>query len=174
MPLNRLKEYLDQNHARYKIITHSPAYSAQETARAAHVHGMDLMKAVIARIDGDCVMLVIPAPYRVNIEELKTTFATERVALASETDFRELFPNCELGAIPPFGQMFQMDTYVAPCFGERQMVVFNAGTHADLINIEFKDFVRLAGAKPLTGGYNGPAIILPRMKEHTGKHFQWH
>lgn len=174
MPIQRLIDYLDQNRILYKIITHSPAYTAQATAQAAHVHGMDFMKAVIARVDGKFRMIVLPAPYRVDTEGLKEIFKAGQVELATETEFSQLIQGCEPGAIPPFGGLFEMETWVASCFGENQSIAFNAGSHAQIIKMNFKDFVRLSKAKALNGGYAAPSVSMPTMKEHTGKRFHWH
>jgi len=170
---SRLKAFLDEHQTRYKTTIHSPAYTAQQTAQSAHIHGMNFMKSVIACVDGKFIMLVIPAPYRVDIEELKVALDAEDIRLASEKDFYELFPRCEAGAMPPFGNLFEMATHVAPCFGIDQTIAFNAGSHAEIIEMRFDDFLELTKPRLLESGYAAPTATPRRMKEH-GKRFVIH
>jgi len=171
---SRLKAYLDENQIRYKTTIHSPAYTAQQTAQASHIHGMNFMKPVIARVDDKFIMLVIPAHYRINLDDLKTEMDSTNVSLASESDFYQLFPRCEAGAMPPFGNLFELTTYVAPCFGINQTIAFNAGNHAEIIQMKFSDYIELTQPRRLETGYSEPAPTPRKMKEHGGKHFNIH
>jgi len=170
----RLKAFLDEHQTRYKTTIHSPAYTAQQTAQSTHIHGLDFMKTVIAQADGEFIMLVLPAPYRIDIEELKSGLDAENISLASETDFYKLFPQCELGAMPPFGNLFELTTYVAPCFGMEQSIAFNAGSHAEVIQMRFADYIELIKPRILEAGYAAPTATPRRMKEHGGKNFNIH
>jgi len=101
MPAKRLKEFLDSHKVKYLTMTHSAAYTALEIASLAHIHGDEFAKTVIAKIDGALVMAVLPASYHVDLSLLKVAAKGKKIVLASETDFRDKFPECETGAMPP-------------------------------------------------------------------------
>ena len=147
MPIRKLRDFLDSNNIRYFIISHSPAYTAQEIAASAHVPGGELAKTVIVTIDGKLAMAVLPASYKLDFEKLKRAAGTGDVLLASEEDFADMFPGCEVGAMPPFGNLYGMQTYVAEELAEDQEIVFNAGNHMELLRLSFTDFEKLV--KPL-------------------------
>ena len=144
MTTAKLKKLLDQEHVRYITIQHSPAYTAQEIAASAHISGKELAKTVIAKVDGKLTMLVLPASFKVNLKHLSNTLGTKNVVLASEGEFEDAFPGCELGAMPPFGNLYNMDTFVDKSLEEDEEIAFNAGNHSELIKLAYKDFVRLA------------------------------
>ena len=147
MPIRKLRDFLDSNNIRYFIISHSPAYTAQEIAASAHVPGGELAKTVIVTIDGKLAMAVLPASYKLDFEKLKRAAGKGDVLLASEEDFADMFPGCEVGAMPPFGNLYGMQTYVAEELAEDQEIVFNAGNHMELLRLSFTDFEKLV--KPL-------------------------
>ncbi|MBP7678704.1 MAG: YbaK/EbsC family protein [Thermoanaerobaculia bacterium] len=147
MPVRKLKEFLDQNGVRWVSIVHSPAYTAQEVAASAHVKGKDLAKTVMVKVDGKPVMIVLPASQRVDFQVLREVTGGQNVVLASEAEFRELFPDCEAGAMPPFGNLYGMDVYVAPKLAEDEEIAFNAGTHTELMKLRYADFERLVKPK---------------------------
>lgn len=143
MPVRKLKEFLDQNGVRWVSIVHSPAYTAQEVAASAHVKGKDLAKTVMVSVDGKPVMIVLPASQRVDFQVLREVTGGQNVVLASEAEFRELFPDCEAGAMPPFGNLYGMDVYVSPKLAEDDEIAFNAGSHTELMKLRYADFERL-------------------------------
>ena len=147
MPVRKLKEFLDQNGVRWVSIIHSPAYTAQEVAASAHVRGRDLAKTVMVKVDGKPVMVVLPASQRVDFQVLREVTGGQNVVLASEAEFRELFPDCEAGAMPPFGNLYGMDVYVAPKLAEDEEIAFNAGSHTELMKLRYADFERLVRPK---------------------------
>lgn len=147
MPVRKLKEYLDQNGVRWLSIVHSPAYTAQEVAASAHVKGKDLAKTVMVKVDGKPVMIVLPASQRVDFQVLREVTGGQNVVLASEAEFRELFPDCEAGAMPPFGNLYGMDVYVSPKLAEDEEIAFNAGSHTELMRLRYADFERLVKPK---------------------------
>ena len=112
MPAKRLKEFLDGHHVKYVTMTHSTAYTAQEIASLAHVRGDEFAKTVIVRIDGAMVMAVLAASHHVDLTLLKAAAKGNKIAVASETEFRDKFPECETGAMPPFGQLYGMPVFV--------------------------------------------------------------
>jgi len=143
MPSKKLKEFLDKNNLKYVAITHSKAFTAQEVAASAHVPGKALAKTVVVWVDNDMAMCVLPASYRVDTEQLKTVTGASRVRLADEREFRDRFPDCEIGAMSPFGNLYGFDVYVAESLAEDETIAFNAGTHTELIQLAYKDFERL-------------------------------
>ena len=143
MPMDRLREFLDGNDVRYVSIRHSPAFTAQEIAAKAHVPGGELAKTVMVKMDDAIHMAVIPASKLVDFDRLRDTARARRVELADERDFSSLFPGCELGAMPPFGNLFGMRVFVAEELAEDDEIAFNAGSHTELIRMSYADFHRL-------------------------------
>lgn len=150
MPIRKLKQFLDENEVRYITIAHSPAFTAQEIAASAHIPGHEVAKTVMVKVDGKMAMAVLPAPMHVRLEQLKDVTGAAVVELASEADFKELFPECELGAMPPFGNLYDMEVYVAKPLADDELIAFNAGTHTELIRMEYRDFERLVHPKVLS------------------------
>jgi Ala-tRNA(Pro) deacylase len=150
MPSRRLKEYLDKNQVKYISIQHSPAYTSQEIAAESHVPGRILAKTVIVKIEGKMAMVVLPATRKVIIQELRQALEAEKVTLATEAEFKELFPDCELGAMPPFGNLYNMEVYLSPELANNEEIAFNAGTHTELIKMSYKDFERLVQPKVIS------------------------
>lgn len=147
MPVEKLKKFLDENKIKYLTIKHSPAYTSQEIAALAHIPGKELAKTVIVEIDGKAAIVVLPASYHIDFRLLEEVTGATRVSLASEEDFKELFPDCELGAMPPFGNLYNMDVYVSNSLAEDDEIAFNAGTHEELIKMKYKDFEKLVRPK---------------------------
>ncbi len=147
MTIRRIKEFLDDNAVRYFIIRHSPAYTAQEIAAKAHIPGRELAKTTIVKIDGQLAMVALPASYQVDFDTFERVIGAGQIELASEVDFADRFPECELGAMPPFGNLYGMEVYVADTLAEDEEIFFNAGTHSELIQMDYKDFERLVKPK---------------------------
>lgn len=143
MPAKKLKEFLDDNKIKYVSITHSSAYTAQEIAASAHIPGKELAKTVILKVDGKMIMAVLPASYKVDFDIFKEVTGTSSVRLADEHEFVDKFPGCEPGAMPPFGNLYGIDVYVAKSLSEDEEIAFNAGNHTELIRMAYKDFERL-------------------------------
>ncbi len=143
MPSKKLKAFLDKNNIKYVTVKHSNAYTAQEIAASTHVSGKEFAKTVMVKIDGKMAMAVLPASYQVDFSLLKKVFGTSKVSLANEAEFKYLFPDCELGAMPPFGNLYDLEVYVAETLAEDDTIAFNAGTHAEMIKMKYEDFERL-------------------------------
>ena len=141
--MNRLKEYLDSNGVAYTTIPHRPAYTAMEVAQSAHVPGREMAKTVILEVDGHLAMAVLPANKHVSLERLGRELGAHHVGLAKEVEFRKDFPDCEVGAMPPFGNLFRMEVLVDPKLAEDEEIAFNAGSHAEVVRMAYKDFERL-------------------------------
>ncbi len=144
MPANRVKEYLDSEKVEYKILEHSPVYTAQEVAASAHIPGRQLAKTVMMKLDGDMAMAVLPAAYRVSFDRLKKAVGASKVELATEREFKGLFPDCEVGATPPFGNLYDMEVIADESLSEEVVIAFCAGSHTELIQLPYADFESLA------------------------------
>ena len=143
MPFTRLHRLLDANHVEYQTIAHPTTYSAQQTAAAAHVPGRELAKTVIVDIDGKLAMVVQNASSMVPLGRLKAATGARDVHLASEQEFRDCFPDCELGAMPPFGNLYGMEVFVTEALTKDEEIAFDAGSHTELIKLRYGDFARL-------------------------------
>jgi Ala-tRNA(Pro) deacylase len=150
MPTHRLKGYLDKQHIKYGIIFHEPAFTAQDTAALSHVSGKHFAKTVMLRINGEIVMAVLPASSKVHFDQLKEGLHAKTVRLATEEEFKDFFPDCEPGAQPPFGNLYDVDVLVEHILAQDDKISFNGGTHKELIQIKYKDFKRLVKPKVLT------------------------
>ena len=142
MPATRLKEFLDANQVKYVAITHSVAYTSQEIAQSVHLPGHRLAKTVMVKIDGKMAMAVLPATQKVSVDTLEHATGAQRIELASEREFQNRFPECELGAMPPFGNLYGMDVYASPSLPKPE-IAFNAGTHTEVIRMSYADWERL-------------------------------
>lgn len=147
MPAKKLREFLDSKGVKYESVSHSPAYSAQRVAASAHISGKDLAKTVIVRIDGEFAMAVLPASCRVHLGHLKSALSASHAELATEAEVEKLFRDCEKGAVPPFGNLYDLDVYVAEQLTRDEEIVFSAGTHKELMRTSYKDFARLVEPK---------------------------
>jgi Ala-tRNA(Pro) deacylase len=153
MPARQIKELLDRHGIRYITISHSPAYTAQEIAALAHVPGRHLAKTVIVKVDGDLAMAVLPATRKINFELLREITGSDQVELAHESEFADRFPGCELGAMPPLGNLYGLRVYVAKALAEQDVIAFNAGTHTELVQMRYNDFEQLVAPLVATLSY---------------------
>jgi len=149
MPIRKLKEFLDSHEVEYITISHSKAFTAQKIASSAHIPGKELAKTVMVIIDGKMAMTVLPASYRVDFNLLKEVTGAKKINLSTEEEFRDIFPQCDIGAMPPFGNLYGMDVFVAQSLAEDEEFAFNAGFHTELIRMSYKDFERLVKPKVL-------------------------
>ena len=143
MPGNKVREFLDSRGVKYVTIRHSPAVTAAEIAASAHVAGGDFAKTVIVWLNGRPVMVVLPATRRIVVHDLRDLLASPEARLASESEFRDLFPDCELGAMPPFGNLYGLPVYVESSLSDETELAFNAGTHTEIIKMAYADYVAL-------------------------------
>ena len=144
-----IEKVLNQNHIKYVCLNHSPAYTAQEIAASAHVSGKEIAKTVILKLDGTFAMVVLPGSLTIDFDLLRDAFSATTIELATEDEFEDLFPNCEVGAMPPFGNLFGLHVYVAPELAEDEYIAFNAGSHAELIQMRYVDFEDLVQPQEL-------------------------
>ena len=144
MPVEKLKSFLDEKGVKYVAIQHSPAFTAQEIAATAHISGRELAKTVMVKIDGRMAMAVLSAIYDVDFDLLKAGAGADTVELAAEDEFEALFPKCEVGAMPPFGNLYDLPVFADQALAEDEDVAFNAGSHNELVKLAYADFERLA------------------------------
>jgi len=143
MPVKKLKAFLDNEKIKYVSIVHSPAYTAQEVAASAHITGKELAKTVIVQLDGEMAMAVLPANRKIILQDLREVTGADQVKFVPEEKFKQLFPDCDTGAMPPFGNLYGMEVFVAASLTENETIAFNAGSHTEVIKLAFKDFERL-------------------------------
>ncbi len=149
MPAQMLKEFLDSNNIKYLTISHSSAYTAQEIAARAHIPGKELAKTVLIKINGQLVMAILPASDKVDIDLLKDQLGVENVRIAYEQEFMDKFPDCEVGAMPPFGNLYGLDVYVAKSLTHDEEITFNACNHNELVKMSYRDYEKLVKPKIL-------------------------
>ncbi len=147
MPVKKLKDFLNSHKVKYVTIIHSTAYTTQEIAASAHIPGKNVAKTVIIDIDGKMAMAVLPASYKIDFNLLKKSIGADSIQLASEQEFEYLFPKCDVGAMPPFGNLYDMDVFVAVSLTEDEEIAFNAGSHSEIMKVAYKDFERLVKPK---------------------------
>lgn len=140
----RLHNLLDEHHAPYSTLSHERTVTAHDTAAAAHVNRELFAKTVMLKVDGAMAMVVMPAAYRVDLTRLSRALGGAMVELAEETEFKDLFPDCEPGAMPPFGHLYGMPVYVDSRLAHQPDIVFNAGTHTDAVRMPYAEFEKLA------------------------------
>lgn len=144
MPLSgKLKKLLEEEKVPFEVMTHAEVYTAQETAADLHVPGSQLAKVVIAKANGSLVMLVLPAQYNIDFGKLKVILGVKKVALAREEDFSGLFPDCDTGAMPPFGNLYGIPVLIDDHLQSQNKITFNACTHHEAVQISFSDYQRL-------------------------------
>jgi len=143
MTLTRLKEYLDSHNIKYVVISHSVAYTAGGIAALTHIPGRELAKTVMVKIDGVLAMAVVSASQYVDLTLLKHAVGAKSVSLAAEDEFRGTFPDCETGAMPPFGNLYGMTVFADDSLKKDKEIAFNAGSHRELVRLAWDDFVRL-------------------------------
>jgi Ala-tRNA(Pro) deacylase len=141
--LAKLREFLDGKKVPYEVLSHRQAFTAQEVAQAQHVRGVELAKVVMLRSGAQFMMAVLPAPYRIDLDRAKASLGKADLTLATEDEFRGLFPQCEAGAMPPFGNLYGVPVYVDQTLAHDEHIVFNAGTHTQTVKMKYADFTRL-------------------------------
>jgi Ala-tRNA(Pro) deacylase len=147
MPTNKLKECLNAHGVAHAIIPHPLAFTATSVAGAAHIPGKEMAKTVVVSLDGHLALAVVPANRKVDLERLRQVTGALSAELADEREFIGDFPECEPGAMPPFGNLYGMPVFVEPHLAEDRQIAFNAGSHTELISMAYKDFERLVHPK---------------------------
>lgn len=152
MPSKRLKEFLDSNKVDYHVMTHKVAYTAQEVAAAQGVTGWQVAKCVVCNCDGEYTLIVLQAPVLIDLERLKQALGCKEASLATEAEMQKLFPDVEVGAESPFGNLYNLPVYIDKELARMPEIVFNADSHTETIRIKYEDFKRLVNPKVIDVG----------------------
>ena len=140
---DRLESYLRENRVPFETQHHPRAVTAQEVAATEHVPGKMLAKTVMVLADGQMAMLALPAPHQVDLDKAAAALRAKEARLAEEEEFEDTFPDCEVGAMPPFGNLYGVPVYVEESLTEDETIVFRSGTHTDTMSVGYADFERL-------------------------------
>lgn len=143
MITDKLKDYLQKHNVHYEVIPHKTSYTMQETAQTAHIPGKELAKTVMIKVDGKPIMVVVPATSRVDLDHLKAVTRAKNVTILNEEEFKDLFGDCESGAMPPFGKLYKIEMLVDQSLAEDPYIAFNAGNHEELVKIKYSDYEKL-------------------------------
>ena len=169
MPVKTLKDYLDAQAVRYITTQHSPAYTAHELAHALHARGHQVVKTVILELDGKLAMAVMPASFRIRWDRFMRAMGTDFIELADEADFKDCFPGCEVGAMPPFGNLYGMNVYLCESLTRNEEIIFAAGSHSETIRMSFEDYAKLTKPIVLTEGFVNPSKSSPAIRKCIGR-----
>jgi len=148
MLAQKLTALLERNRIHYQTVRHPPVSTAQGLAAVMHIPGRELAKTVVLKVDGKYALAVLPAPSHVDFRRFREASGARSVALATELEFERLFPGCDVGAEPPFGELYGLPVWVDASLAEDASIVFNGGTHAEAVRIAYRDFERLAHPRP--------------------------
>lgn len=154
MLMQKVTQYLDDGHVPYHSQSHPLAYTAQQIAEQSNLKGLSFCKTVMVVADGKLATLMLPAPYSIDFKTIATAMGAKDVDLAYEHQFRDVFENCETGAMPPFGNLFGMSVYMYDLLAEQDEISFNAGNHRELLQMKSKDFIRLVNPVMICEGVN--------------------
>jgi Ala-tRNA(Pro) deacylase len=143
MSAKKLREFLNSQNIPYMTISHTVAYTAKEIAALTHISNKELAKTLIVKVDGTMAMAVLPASYDVDLFALRAAIGAKSATLAKESEFKDRFPECDIGAMPPFGNLYGMAVYVDESLTKDKDIAFNAGTHEELLQVSYADFARL-------------------------------
>ena len=160
MPTRKIREYLDDRGVRYESIRHPKAFTAQRTAQSAHIPGGEVAKTVMVWLDGRLAMAVVPASENISLKRLGKATGTKHVVLASEAEFARSFPECEPGAMPPFGNLYGMEVWVDVALTRDREISFNAGTHTELIRMDYREFEDVV--RPKVADFGAPVAVSSR------------
>lgn len=156
MPASRLVEFLETHHVRYATVLHPKAYSASQVASASHIPAREVAKTVMIKVDGVLAMAVLPASRDVDLEVLEALLSANRVRLAGESEFKRRFPDCETGAMPPFGNLYGLKVYVDESLTLDDEIAFEAGSHQEVVRMKYADFANLV--KPVVARFSAPHV----------------
>lgn len=165
----RLKKFLDENGVGYDVVQHDPAFTAQQLAAKMHIPGHEFVKVVVIKLDGRFALAALPAPRLVNFKELARSAGAKKCKLASEEEFKQLFPDCEVGAMSPFGNLYSLPTYVEEEVSRNENIVINAGGHADSIRVRYADFERLARPRVAVFAMPPPAEVAQQRRARVAR-----
>jgi Ala-tRNA(Pro) deacylase len=146
----QLEVYLREHQVPYQLQHHAQAFSAQKIAESEHIPGKMVAKTVIVLADNHVIALVLPASYRADLNKIQAALGTREIRLAHEAEFAATFPDCEVGTMPPFGNLYGIPVYVEKHLTEEETIIFPVGTYTDTMSLKYADFERLAQPKVMT------------------------
>ena len=149
---SKIRVLLEKEHINYQVLEHDLAYTASEVAQVSHLPGHQVVKSVVVKGDGKWILCVLSATHKIDFDKLKKELSLKEAELANEGKVASLFPGCDVGAMPPFGQLAGIPVYVDENLQENETIAFNAGTHTDMLKIRFKDYMRIV--KPLLSDFS--------------------
>lgn len=149
MPTRKIQDYLDAHNVRYHLIPHDPAPTAQQVAEAAHIPGKHLAKSIVLKVNGKLALAILPASDQIHLDQLCASLGTQDVHLVLEDEIGPLFPDCDIGAIPPFGNLYGMEVYVSQHLREDENIAFAGGASHELIQMSYGEFERLVNPSVL-------------------------
>ena len=147
----RMEAYLNENNVPFEVKRHSTAYTMAEVAAALHEPGKHVAKVVMIKAADEMAMLVVPSPYRLNMDQVRDMLGGVKARLAQEQEFSDLFEDCAPGAMPPFGNLYNVPVYVDRALTEQEEVFFRVGTHQHMMKVAYADFARLV--QPTVGEF---------------------
>jgi Ala-tRNA(Pro) deacylase len=151
---NRLERLLEESGAEFEVIDHPLAFTAQEEAAASHVPGRHWAKTVAVLVEGEPALAVVPATRRLDLDKMRRVVGSDRVEIAREAEFQGLYPDCDLGAMPPFGELYGQRTFIDEMLREEERIAFHAGDHRTAVEMSYSDFERLC--QPVPADLSGP------------------
>ncbi len=154
MPIHKMREFLDSAGVKYQLLTHSQSFTTAETARLSHIDPREIAKVVMVKMDDRMAMVVLPGSRTVDLERLQQFTGATDIRLASEREFNDLFPECDHGAMPPFGNLYALPVYADETLKQDEQIAFNAGNHWELVRMAYSDFERLVS--PKIGSFSQP------------------
>jgi Ala-tRNA(Pro) deacylase len=163
----RLRNLLEQNGIAFQVLPHDPAFTAQQLAARIHVPGRVFVKAVVVQLDDHYAIAAVPAHRLVDEKALARVAGAKQCRLATEAEFRDLFPECEVGAMPPVGRLYNLPTYVDDEVTRDESIVANAGTHAEAIRLRYLDLARVV--EPVVGRFGVPSPTEQRRRRAVRK-----
>jgi len=169
MPVESLKHFLDAHQVRYVLTQHSPAFTAQEIAQSAHICGKMYAKTVIILMDGKVAMTVMPSTSKIRWDRLSRAMETDFIELADEDEFKDAFTSCELGAMPPFGNLYGMSTYMDEELRKLDEIAFSAGSHSETLTMALEDYIELAKPIIISGGFVKASSTPPLQRHRLGR-----
>ena len=153
-----LKTRLDHEHVHYDILPHLQTFRARAVAHTLQLPEQEMAKVVVVKVKERFITTVLPASWMVDLHRLRTIFSTHRVRLATEEELARLFPDCELGAMPPLGTLYGLPVYVDRSLTTDEEIVFEGGTHSEAIRMRYWDFAALVF--PVVAEFHRPAIAM--------------
>ncbi len=169
MSFQRFINHLNTNQAKFSLETHSNAYTAQEVAQRTHVHGLNMGKVVVLVCDGCLALCLLPAHFHVDCLSLAEEIGVSEVRLAQENEFIGHFPQCEVGAIPPFNTLWGIPVYMSFAFDIEQDIVFNAGQWSEIVRMPCKEYIRVEEPKIISKGAQPPRLTPPKVARRRGR-----